>query len=375
MTSNTESLYISQIEIYQSPIKLKEPFVISLGPLEYAENIIIRVKTNLEITGYGECSPFMTINGESMETCFVVAQYLAKVLIGKNPLDIENCTKTMDNTIYGNSSIKSAFDIALFDIAAQHAGFPLYKFLGGTQDKTLQTDYTVSLGSKEKMVKNAIKIKDNGFEIIKVKLGDTKENDVERIRLIREAIGPDIPLRLDANQGWKAEETVDILNAMHPYNIQLCEEPIPKWDFMNLPAIKQASPIPIMADETCCDHHDAKRLIDLNACDLINIKLGKSAGLYKALKIIEHAEKANMKIQIGGFLESRLAFTASAHLALTSDNIVYCDFDTPLMFVEDPIDGGISYGKNGKVTVPKKPGLGVSVKEDYLKKLKQIIVL
>src|SRR5436189_4322177 len=102
---------ISQIEIYKSPIKLKEPFVISLGLFEYAENIIVIIRTKKGISGFGECSPFMTINGESMDTCFVVAQYLAKILIGKDPLNIEECSRLMDAVIYSNTSIKSAFDI------------------------------------------------------------------------------------------------------------------------------------------------------------------------------------------------------------------------------------------------------------------------
>lgn len=224
------------------------------------------------------------------------------------------------------------------------------------------------------MVNDAQKIKANGFQVIKVKLGESNEKDEERIRLIREAIRTSLPIRIDANQGWRSEDAVQILNALAPYNIQHCEEPIPRWDFMELPRIRKQSPIPIMSDESCCDQHDAKRLIDLGACDLINIKLGKSSGFLKARKIIQLAEQAKIKIQVGGFLESRLAFTASAHLALTSDNIIYCDFDTPLMFVEDPVTGGITYDNKGVVTVPETQGLGASIDEKYLQHLKNIVV-
>src|SRR5450755_463312 len=122
-------LHIVQIELYKLNIPLKEPFVISLGTIYNAENIIVVIRTNHGISGFGECSPFMTINGESQSTCFSVGELLAKKLKGKNPLNIEDCINVMDKTIYGNSSIKSAFDIALHDIAAQHAGIPLYKFL------------------------------------------------------------------------------------------------------------------------------------------------------------------------------------------------------------------------------------------------------
>ena len=115
-----KKIIISQIEIYQLPIKLKEPFVISLGAHEYSKNIVVVLRTDEGITGFGECSPFMTINGESIDTCTVVGQYLGKVLKGKNSLNIKDCSLEMDKVIYGNSSIKSAFDIALYDISSQN---------------------------------------------------------------------------------------------------------------------------------------------------------------------------------------------------------------------------------------------------------------
>jgi L-alanine-DL-glutamate epimerase-like enolase superfamily enzyme len=370
----TERVTITSIEVYKSAIRLKEPFVISLGVLTHAENVIIRIKTDKELTGTGECSPFMTINGESMETAVVVARYLAKALVGRNALEIEGHSMLMDSIIFGNSSIKSAFDIALYDIAAQNAGLPLYAFLGGRKNKKLITDYTVSLGPEDKMVQDALKIKAAGFPMIKVKLGYSAEHDVACIRKIREAIGPEIPLRLDANQGWDPESALHILKELAPDNIQFCEEPIPRWNFMSLPRLSAHSPVPVMADESCCDHHDAERLINLSACSHFNVKLGKSSGITKALKIIRLAEAAGINLQIGGFLESRLGFTASAHLALTSEAVQFCDFDTPLMMEEDPVEGGITYGEGGEIHVPDAPGLGARIKKEYLASLSGVVV-
>lgn len=362
-------MQITRIEVYKFPVRLKKPFVISLGSFDCAENVIVVIHTNEGLTGFGECSPFMPINGESMETAYLVANYLAKSLIGKNPLDIETCSEDMDRIIYGNSSIKSAFDIALYDIASQHSGLPLYAFLRGKNDKMLFTDYTVSLGNPEQMSADAQEIKDRGFQVIKVKLGDNPEKDIIRIKAIRAQIGDEIPLRLDANQGWNVDSAIMVLNELATYNIQFCEEPIARWNFMELSGIRKASPIMVMADESCCDHHDAKRLIELDAVKSFNIKLGKSSGIFKALKIIQLAEQANIQLQIGGFLESRIGFTAAAHLALTSNNVTFCDFDTPLMFCEDPVSGGINYGKNGAVTIPEVAGLGASIDREYLEKL------
>lgn len=211
------------------------------------------------------------------------------------------------------------------------------------------------------MADDALIIKEKGFPVIKVKLGKGGSSDVERVKAIRNKVGLEIPIRIDANQGWDKDEAIATLKALQPYNIQHCEEPISRHDFMQLPEIKQHSPIPIMSDESCCDPHDVKRLINLEACDLINIKLGKSGGIFKALKMIRMAEEANIKIQIGAFLESRLAMTTFAHLALCSDNIIHYDFDTALMFSKDPVIGGIVYEENGMIEVPEEKGIGAQI--------------
>lgn len=372
MTSQT--LTIQQVALYKLFIPLKEPFVISLGPIYNAENLLVVIHTKEGITGFGECSPFMSINGESADTCFVVGQYFAKLLTGKNALDIEGCIHAMDKLIYGNTSIKSAFDIALYDIASQYAGVPLWQFLGGNIGKTIVTDYTVSIGEPAKMAADAVKIKQEGYPAIKVKLGNNGNTDVARIRAIRSAVGDSIPLRIDANQGWSVDEAIQTLQALGKFGIQHCEEPIPRWNFMQLPAVRSASPIPIMSDESCGDEHDAERLIRLGACDYLNIKLGKSGGIFKALKMVRLAEQHNIHLQVGAFMESRLAMTAFAHFSLCSHMIEHYDFDTALMFTEDPVSGGIIYEKNGVVKVPHTPGLGATIEEHRLKKFEHTVI-
>lgn len=368
------NLLITQVELYKLFIPLKEPFITSLGRDDNAASVLVIIKTNKGFTGFGECSPYMPINGESMDTCFIVGQYFAKIFKNKDPLAIEERIDEMDKLIYGNTSIKSAFDIALYDIAAQNAGVPLYKFIGGKNNKTIVTDYTVSIGDPKKMAIDAVKIKEQGYPAIKVKLGKNGKIDVQRMKAIRKAVGNKIPLRIDANQGWNVDEAIETLQALAVFDIQHCEEPIPKWDFMNLPKVKKASPISIMADECCGDEHDAKRLIEIDACDYFNIKLGKAGGIFKALKIVELAKKSKLHLQVGAFMESRLGMTAFAHFSLCSPLIVHYDFDTALMFREDPVSGGITYEKNGVIKVPEVAGLGATIDESWLNKMEKIII-
>jgi L-alanine-DL-glutamate epimerase-like enolase superfamily enzyme len=367
-------LTISRVELYKLTVPLIKPFTTSLGTEYSAENVLVRIITEEGLAGVGECSPYMPINGESQDTCFIVGQYFAKAFIGRNPLDIEGNVELMDKIIYGNSSIKSAFDMALHDIAAQNAERPLYQYLGGEKNKTIFTDYTVSIGEPEQMAMDALKIKNQGYPAIKVKLGKNGKNDVERIRVIRAAVGNDIPLRIDANQGWKVKEAIETLNALAEFNIQHCEEPIARWKYMKLPKVKKGSPIPIMADECCGDEHDAERLIALDACDYFNIKLGKSGGIFKALKMVKLAEKAGIQLQVGAMLESRIGMTAFAHFALCSPSIVHYDFDTALMFKDDPVTGGIQYKEGGVVEVPDAPGLGATISEERLAGMEKVVI-
>ena len=369
----SQPLIIREICLYKLFIPLKEPFVISLGPIHSAENILVKMVTENGLTGFGECSPFLTINGESADTCLAVGGYFAKILKGKDALDIAAHIEAMDAVIYGNSSIKSAFDMALYDLAAQHAGLPLYAFLGGENNKEIVTDYTVSIGEPAQMAIDARRILSEGYPAIKIKLGRNGEQDVERIRAIRDAVGYDVPLRIDANQGWSTGEAIRTLRALEPFRIEHCEEPIARWAVLDLPGVRQASPIPIMSDESCGDHHDAARLIRLQACDYFNIKLGKSGGIFHALKMVKIAEDAGIHLQVGAFMESRLAMTAFAHFSLCSPLITHFDLDTALMFTHDPVTGGLIYGPNGRITVPEIPGLGAVVQEDELAKMESRI--
>jgi L-alanine-DL-glutamate epimerase-like enolase superfamily enzyme len=351
---------IHRVSLHPLGIPLKAPFVTSLGAITEVANVVVQVHTREGRTGWGECSPFWTINGETQETCLAVGVHLAKALLGHEAADIEGAHALMDRLIFGNNSIKSAFDIALHDLAAQHADLPLWRFLGGERYFDPVTDYTVSLGEPERMAADAEAIVAAGFPVIKVKLGGPGDLDIRRIRAIRSKIAS-IPLRIDANQAWDPDTAIRVLNALADAGIEHCEEPIARWRFMELRRVREASPIPIMADESCCDHHDAERLIALGACQRFNIKLGKSGGLFKARKIIELAAGAGMTVQVGGFLESRLAWSASAALALSHPCVRYCDMDTPLMFTSDPVVGGITYGPGGRITLPQSLGLGASL--------------
>ena len=353
---------LRDVTLFPVRIPLIEPFVISLGPFTHAANVFVRLRTADGREGWGEASPFPTIHGETQAGCLAIGRFLAEQLSSLPEPTPAALRKLFNRAIQGNFAIKSAFDVALHDLLAQEADLPLHRYLGEGPLRPLYTDYTVSLGRTDDMVAAARRIVARGFPVVKIKLGQEATADLERVAAISAAVGPDIPLRLDANQGWSVGEARIALAGLAPFNVQHCEEPIDRADWTRLPELRRLSPVPLMADESCWNEEDARRLAEIDAVDRVNIKLSKSGGLYTAGRILA---TTHLPIQVGGFLESRLGFTAAAHLAISDPRIEYCDFDTPLMFAGDPVEGGLSYGAGGRVTVPDAPGLGARLRPDY----------
>ena len=365
---------ITSVTIYKLDVPFWEPFVISLGAIPAADNLVIKIDTSCGLTGIGEASPLRFIAGETQATEFVLAQSLAKVIKGKNPFEIEDRLTDLDKAIAGNYTLKSAFDMALFDLSGKKAGMPLFRLLGGADNRVIKTDMTVSINAPEYMASKALEFKKKGFHALKVKLGTTTEMDVARIKAIRESIGYDMPIRIDANQGWDIVTAIRTLKALEPYNIEHCEEPVPYWNNKDLVRVKECSPIPIMADESVFNHHDAFRLAALGACDYFNIKLSKSGGIFNALKIIAIAEAAGIKSQVGCMNETRYALTALTHLVAARKNIVHFDIDSCLYQSIDPVTGGIEYCDGGQWKLPETPGIGAGFDEKYLSGMESVTI-
>ena len=365
---------IDKVEIIELNIALKEPITISLGTFSLAENIIIKIHASNGMVGIGEASPERNIVGETNRSGIEVAKLLAASIKGKDPLAIEDRLTEMDQNIQGNYTIKRAFDMALYDLLAKAAGLPLYKLLGGSRSRAIYTDMTVYLGSPEKMARQALEYKNEGFPTIKVKLGSTFSEDIERIRAIRETIGMALPMRVDANQGWDTVTAIKILKALEAYNIEYCEEPIAHWNNTDLARVRDHSPIPIMADESVFDHRDAFRLASMGACDYFNIKLAKSGGIHNAIKINAIAEAAGKKTQVGCMSESRFALTALCHFVAAKNNVVYFDIDSSLSHAEDPVTGGIQYKGKGKWELPDVPGIGADFNPEFIDKMKKVSI-
>lgn len=363
---------ITSVDIYKADVAFHEPFRIAIMEIKSAQSVFIRINTNEGLYGMGEANPTWGITGETQSINLAGAIDLAKLILGKDPLDIENRMRDINKYLIHNSTIRSAFDIALYDLLGKAAGLPLYAVLGGGK-RSFWTDNTIGIGEPDYMAEKAKKYKDQGFQAIKVKLGTTREQDVERIQKIRKAVGDDIPIRTDANQGWDYKTAVTTLQALEPYGIEYCEQPIARWDYENLRRIREQTSIAIMADEALFNENDAYKLAAGGCCDYFNIKLAKSGGIHSALKINGIAEGAGIPCMVGCMTETRLALSAAASLVSARPNIRYADLDGYLFLKEDPIIGGAQYDV-GEITVSDEPGHGADVDPDFLKRCDHQVV-
>jgi L-Ala-D/L-Glu epimerase len=363
---------ITHTDIFRFSIPM-EPFAIATGTMYFAQNVFIRVYTDEGIYGVGECSAFPMIVGETQETCLVVGKEFAKTWKGKDALDIPARLQELHTLIANNTTIKSAFDMALYDLMAKSSQMPLYQYLGGTK-REIESDITIGISSPENMAATAVSYIESGAKILKVKLGKDPIGDIERMAKIRKAVGKEATLRIDANQGWEFDDALLVLREIANLNIQFCEQPMRTWYDDRLPELVKLSPVKIMADESCYNHHDARKLINNKATDYINIKFSKSGGIHEALQIHDEAQAAGIKCMMGGMLESRIALSAKLHFTYACPNVYFYDLDTcKLGHLEDPVINGARY--NGHhLEIDDLPGIGADADEEFLKTCEKWVI-
>jgi o-succinylbenzoate synthase len=354
------NMKITEIHIAQLTIPLIRPFITAVRRTEYVEDVVIIMKTDNGAIGYGSAASTPAITGDSTETIITaIKDVLGPQLIGRSISEINVLLQMNNNTIAKNSSAKAAIDIALHDLFAQHCGLPLYQLLGGNT-KHINSCITISVKAIDAMVLDAIDLVNQGFKTLKIKLGVNATEDIERVQAIRQAIGDDITLFVDANQGWAYEDALKVITAFKQknLNILMIEQPVPAHDIEHLKAISKQVDCSIIADEACFSPEDTLNIATLNACDGINIKLMKSGGIARAQSIYNIARAAQMEVMVGCMLESPIGVAAIASFALSKPDIYYADLD-PIFLIRDNYVLGGAQRVGNKIILSDKPGLGI----------------
>lgn len=353
-------MIIKDIVIGHLSVPLKKPFKTAVRSVNSVNDVVVKIITDTGNVGFGSAASTGLVTGDITESIEgAINNYIKRSIVGMDIEDFEAILIKLDNCIVGNTSAKAAVDIALYDLYGQRYGAPLYKLLGGFRNK-LETDITISVNSPEEMSRDSVDAVKLGYKTLKIKVGKNPKLDIKRMREIRKAIGYEVNLRIDANQGWQPKEAIRALNEIENegLKIELVEQPVKAWNLEGLKMVTDNVNIPVMADESVFSPKDAARVMEMRACDLINIKLMKTGGIHNALKICALAEVYGMECMLGCMLEGKVSVTAAVHLAAAKRIITKIDLDGPVLCSRDDVVGGAMYD-NSNIVLVDEPGLGI----------------
>ena len=351
---------ITEVKLGKISVSLRVPFKTALRSVSSVEDIVVEVHTDTGAVGYGEAPPTGAITGDTTGAILGALQdHIIKTVVGREVDDFEDLMLALNKCIVGNTSAKAAMDMALWDLYGQLYKIPVYKLLGGSR-KEIITDITISVNDPDEMARDAADAVRRGYDTLKIKVGAHPELDVARLTAVRQAIGSDTRIRIDANQGWEPKQAVRLLNQMQEkgLDIEFVEQPVKAHDIDGLKYVTERSYVPVLADESVFSPEDAVRIMQTRAADLVNIKLMKCGGLYNALKIVSAAEVYGVECMIGCMLEAKISVNAAVHLACAKKIITKIDLDGPVLCSEDPILGGAVFDEQ-RITVSDEPGLGI----------------
>jgi len=338
---------------------LKTPFKTALRTVTHLEDLVVIMTTDKGLIGYGEGASTAVITGETLASMQGAIEHIKPLLLGREIEDFNALLHTIEHAMVHNTTIKSALEMALYDLRSQSLQLPLYQMLGGSQT-TFTTDITISLNNIDTMLHDCQKAINLGYEVLKIKVGETIAKDYERIATIATTF-QNTTLRIDANQAWSAKESVTLLQKLENQGIitQLIEQPVKADDFKGMKYIKERTITPLLADESVFSAKQAIELLKMDACDFINIKLAKCGGISHALKIADIAQLYNVKCMIGCMLEGPIAVSSAVHVASARSNtITMLDLDAASLLAHNPVVSGTLFNES-EIKLTRAYGLGV----------------
>lgn len=352
---------IAEIRTHRLTAPLHTPFTTALRSTTTVETLVVEVVDADGRSGFGEAPQVWQVTGASIagsESC--VRDLLAPLLTGRDPDDLVARCREVQRAAAGNEAAKAAVDVALHDLAARRLGVPLVRLLGGTALR-VPTDVTLSAGEAAGLAEAAKARVGDGFRVLKVKVGTDAAGDVARVRAVRAAVGSDVGLRLDANQGWTPREAVRVITALEDADlgIELVEQPVPKWDLDGLAWVSDRVDLPILADEAVFGPRDLVEVIRRRAADMVNVKLAKCGGLGPARTLLALAEAHGIGTLVGSMMESPIGIAAAASLVAAYGSTATPDLDAAWWLAESPVEGGPRY-EGACLVLSPEPGTGIT---------------
>jgi len=368
-------LKITRIETIPVRVPLKPEFAIRSGrggAHLVSPFLVVKVHTDEGLVGLGEASCTPRWSGEDQVTsAHLIHTYLEPLLVGEDPTEVEALAAKFRLAFAANYFTRAAVEMALWDLTGKAEGLPLYDVLGCKVREVIPTKWSVSGVEPEKAAEIALWAKQQGFKAMKVKVGIDPDGDVARVKAVRDAVGADIKIGVDANGGWTLPTAIQTIKQLAEFGIAFAEQPVAPEQPLQLAEVRRSSPVPIIADESVYTLKDARVMASLNAADAFSIYVGKARGITEAIRIAQFAQHQKLKCTVGSNLELGVGSAAMIHLALASRAISAeefpCDIIGPLFYVDDIVREGLPI-RAGEARANEKPGLGVELDDEKVER-------
>ena len=358
---------VERVTATPSSVRLHTPFVTALRRTETTDTVVVTITDSDGRTGWGEAPQVWQVTGESLAGASAcIETMLAPVVEGvthDDRDDLAEVTARVQRAVARNFGAKAAMDAALHDLLARAEGLSVGALLRGCADgipTLLTTDVTLSAGEASALADTARNRVAAGFRTLKMKVGTDAATDVQRVASVRDAVGPDVAIRLDANQGWTREEAVQVIRALEvaDLGVEFVEQPVVADDVEGLAWVRERVGLPVMADESCYGRFDLERIIRLGAADLVNVKLAKCGSLAVGRDLLRRAHNAGLRTIVGSMMESHVGLGAAASLVAAEPTTEVSDLDAAWWSVASPVVGGITYS-GSEIRMPEARGSGI----------------
>jgi L-alanine-DL-glutamate epimerase-like enolase superfamily enzyme len=360
---------ISKIEAipFNIPFKQDMHFQFALRVSKFCNHVLVKVHTDEGITGIAEAPPRPHIYGCTQRSiCTVIEEALAPSILGMNPFDLEPIHYRLEK-VKENLTAKAAVDVALHDVIGRATGQPVYRLLGGWNEGPVPVSWMMGINEPDKMAAEAGDLFARGIKAFKVKVGLDLEKDLESFQKIREAVGDEALLYIDANQAYAPFDAIDAIRAMEEYGLAWAEEPVSKSIGQLRRKVADSISVPISGDESCFTPAMVAHEIREGVIGLVVMKIARS-GYFQAKKIVNLCEQAGLPCLVGSQGDGALGTVAAVHFAKAFRNIRYPIENTYFLRLEDDLLKEPVALAGGLIDVAEKPGLGVEIDEEKLER-------
>ena len=360
---------ITKIEPIAVSLPMIKPVIMAGEEVRRADNVLVRLEADTGLVGWGEAASAPTMTGETTASMMAAVHYLAPVLAGRAAEDIGGALAAMDGRMYGNHGAKAAIEIALHDLVGRATRQPAHALLGDRRRSRMTILGVIGGGDLEGDLRDAGKKKGDGFAAFKIKVGvDTPARDAERTRQICAALGAGALISADANQGFGAAQAIAFVRALAGAGLDFFEQPVPAHDLDGMAAVAAATDIAIGADEGIHALADIRRHHERKAARGVSLKAIKLGGMRAVVDAARLCERLSMQVNVSCKTgESSIACAAALHIAAVIPEIAWGLTLTNAGLGDDVTSHPIRI-HNGGADVPDRPGLGVDVDEDRVRR-------